>query len=1104
VFKSTKKGNMPVPQKWSGQDRRFGETLKNSVDVLAGFNGNPLDRAITARDLLDSGIARLAVGSITFSGGSNGLAPTGNIPTYDVPPAPTNLSARGAFQNIILTWNLESYIGHSYVEVYRHTSDVIADASLTAQVSGAIVGIYSDSTGPSADFYYWVRAVNENGVAGPFNSSTGTRGQTAADVDLLLGVLTDAITESELATDLQTEIDKISGDIYVAGSVASQVAAEAILRAAAVSGEATARAAALSAEASARATAISSSADALQAQLNDFTGIAAWDSAESYSIDDKVRHDDKLWSADAASSDSEPTYSNGASTNSDWELTGDYTSLASVTANNSAAITAINNVSTDSSSAAAVAFKALSGEVFAADGTSLLATGSALTGLTTDVRDIYTAADGDDPASGLLASAQASITGLNGEVFAADGSSLLATGSALTGLTTDVRSIYTVGDDTVDPVVPASGILASVQSDVTTLNGEVFNEDGSSLLATGSAVTGLTTDVRYIYTAADGDTAASGILASVQSDVTTLNGQVFAADGSSLLATGSAVSGLTTDVRDIYTAADGNTPASGILSSVQSDVTDLNGEVFDEDGASLLATGSAVSGLTTDVRDIYTEADGDNPASGILASVQSDVTDLNAEVFAANGASLLATGQSVTSLTNNVNTIYDADGGVDDDGNAIPSGLVASSQEEITALKGAVFNGDGDVKLASGSSVSTLTNNVNAIYDADGGLDGDGNAIPSGLLTSAQSSITALQGAVFDEDNGVKLAEAAAVETLETEVYGDGSAGASRIDGLYTALFDDEGDLFASASALEALDTAVTGEGGIASKVTNIAAAMYTDSDTTGSSLFATSANLDTVTAQVFPDGLTETSRISQLSSALYTNGNPDDGVKLASADFVSNINTAVFGDGTTQTASANKVDTLQVVVEGADGNGGIKNAIETTQEIVGDSTSGLQAQYTVKIDTNGAVAGFGLASTSNAAGNITSEFIVNADRFAIMRGGSNAAAATIPFAVVPAGTVDGVNIPAGVFMTDAFIRNGTIVNAKIKNLAIDDAKIASLNADKITAGTIDASKVTLSGVSPSFQIKSATTGQRMEMDADVIRVFDSGNVLRVKLGNLS
>lgn len=1051
MFKSTKKGNMPVPQKWSGQDRRFGETLKNSVDVLAGFNGNPLDRAITARDLLDSGIARLAVGSITFSGGSNGLAPTGNIPTYDVPPAPTNLSARGAFQNIILTWNLESYIGHSYVEVYRHTSDVIADASLTAQVSGAIVGIYSDSTGPSADFYYWVRAVNENGVAGPFNSSTGTRGQTAADVDLLLGVLTDAITESELATDLQTEIDKISGDIYVAGSVASQVAAEAILRAAAVSGEATARATALSDEATARATAISSSADALQAQLNDFTGIAAWDSAESYSIDDKVRHDDKLWSADAASSDSEPTYSNGASTNSDWELTGDYTSLASVTANNSAAITAINNVSTDSSSAAAVAIKALSGEVFAADGTSLLATGSALTGLTTDVRDIYTAAEGDDPASGLLASAQASITGLNGEVFAADGSSLLATGSALTGLTTDVRSIYTVGDDTVDPVVPASGILASVQSDVTTLNGEVFNEDGSSLLATGSAVTGLTTDVRYIYTAADGDTAASGILASVQSDVTTLNGQVFAADGSSLLATGSAVSGLTTDVRDIYTAADGNTPASGILSSVQS-----------------------------------------------------DVTDLNAEVFAANGASLLATGQSVTSLTNNVNTIYDADGGVDDDGNAIPSGLVASSQEEITALKGAVFNGDGDVKLASGSSVSILTNNVNAIYDADGGLDGDGNAIPSGLLTSAQSSITALQGAVFDEDNGVKLAEAAAVETLETEVYGDGSAGASRIDGLYTALFDDEGDLFASASALEALDTAVTGEGGIASKVTNIAAAMYTDSDTTGSSLFATSANLDTVTAQVFPDGLTETSRISQLSSALYTNGDPDDGVKLASADFVSNINTAVFGDGTTQTASANKVDTLQVVVEGADGNGGIKNAIETTQEIVGDSTSGLQAQYTVKIDTNGAVAGFGLASTSNAAGNITSEFIVNADRFAIMRGGSNAAAATIPFAVVPAGTVDGVNIPAGVFMTDAFIRNGTIVNAKIKNLAIDDAKISSLNADKITAGTIDASKVTLSGVSPSFQIKSATTGQRMEMDADVIRVFDSGNVLRVKLGNLS
>ena len=215
-----KKGNMPVPAKWSGQDRRFAETLKNSVDILAGFNGDPLDRAITARDLLDSGIATLAAGSTVFSGGSADLSltSTGNLPTYDVPPAPTNLSADGAFQNIIVTWNLESYAGHSYVEVYRHTSDAIAAATLIAQVSGTVAGIYADSTGPTADFYYWVRAVNENGVAGPFNSSVGTRGQTAPDVSFLLTTLNGAITSGELATSLSTPIGQIAGMSVTLGS----------------------------------------------------------------------------------------------------------------------------------------------------------------------------------------------------------------------------------------------------------------------------------------------------------------------------------------------------------------------------------------------------------------------------------------------------------------------------------------------------------------------------------------------------------------------------------------------------------------------------------------------------------------------------------------------------------------------------------------------------------------------------------------------------------------------------------------------------------------------------------------------------------------------
>ena len=54
------------------------------------------------------------------------------------------------------------------------------------------------------------------------------------------------------------------------------------------------------------------------------------------------------------------------------------------------------------------------------------------------------------------------------------------------------------------------------------------------------------------------------------------------------------------------------------------------------------------------------------------------------------------------------------------------------------------------------------------------------------------------------------------------------------------------------------------------------------------------------------------------------------------------------------------------------------------------DVNGELKGQYTVKIDANGAVAGFGLASTTTSLGTNESEFYINADRFAIMRGGSD------------------------------------------------------------------------------------------------------------------
>lgn len=179
--------------------------------------------------------------------------------------------------------------------------------------------------------------------------------------------------------------------------------------------------------------------------------------------------------------------------------------------------------------------------------------------------------------------------------------------------------------------------------------------------------------------------------------------------------------------------------------------------------------------------------------------------------------------------------------------------------------------------------------------------------------------------------------------------------------------------------------------------------------------------------------------------------------------------------------ALASQITTLSATVDG--------NAASLQQEITtrASETGGLLAQYTVKTDIAGHVAGFGLASTaSNAAP--TSSFIVRADQFAVAPPSVSSTAAptanlykgmvwvdtsvtpsvtryytgsawsvtpqALPFVVQTSPTtLNGVEVLPGVYMPAAFIMDGSIGNVKIGNAAIDDAKVVSLSAAKLTAG---------------------------------------------------
>jgi hypothetical protein len=130
-----RKANQNVPITWGVNEKRFGESLKENLDILLGHRGQPLERAVTFKDLLDTKVLSLAgnVSQSTATGNPSDFEVDSGEITAQPPVAPTSLAASGAFQNIILTWNLNTYVGHSHVEIHRHTSDSISDATLVAQ-----------------------------------------------------------------------------------------------------------------------------------------------------------------------------------------------------------------------------------------------------------------------------------------------------------------------------------------------------------------------------------------------------------------------------------------------------------------------------------------------------------------------------------------------------------------------------------------------------------------------------------------------------------------------------------------------------------------------------------------------------------------------------------------------------------------------------------------------------------------------------------------------------------------------------------------------------------------------------------------------------------
>jgi len=76
-----------------------------------------------------------------------------------------------------------------------------------------------------------------------------------------------------------------------------------------------------------------------------------------------------------------------------------------------------------------------------------------------------------------------------------------------------------------------------------------------------------------------------------------------------------------------------------------------------------------------------------------------------------------------------------------------------------------------------------------------------------------------------------------------------------------------------------------------------------------------------------------------------------------------------------------------------------------------------------------------------------------------------------------------------------------TNLNSELENAS--STEITTINGGLLKTGTIDVGLVTVAGTSASgIDVKSANSGERMEITSQVIKIFDA-TTLRVKIGRL-
>ena len=1035
----TARGSFPIPRDFSLEGKRFAQSVQDTLQQLKGEKGNILDRAVTFQDLIDTGIAKQ---TFSVTGGGSDFVIDDNNKKDGVAnaTAPTGFTASGAFQNILLSWDFPDYAGHSHTEIFVSNSNSFATRTFLAQTTASV---FSHQVGNAATKYYWIRHVNQNDEAGPFNSETGTSASTAVDVGAVMTQLSEEIKLLPGFSTLNTDMN-----ITISGTQRT-----------------------------------------LQATLETINTLASTASTNVTSLTTNTPR--------VIRSDSEPTQRpDGTSLQAgdiwiDTDSSPNVNELYVYTGSSFAATTAGSTSSSDTTLQ-----------------TQITSNGNAIS---QNASDILLVAGVSDRAN---ISTSINITSLNAAIT-----------NSTTGLSANANAISTLSST----VTNQGNTISTLSTNVTELQNTLTGFNSSSTVAT--AISGLQTQI----TANDND------VTNINTSITSLTGTV------------------DTKAR---TFIQDNPPTATAIGDLWIDSNDSNKlyRATATTNSNWVAVGDS-SGLHVFAQDNEPTA---RPDSSTLqeGDIWFDTND-NKKQYRYDGTNFVAVDD--TRITSNASAISTLQTNVSN-----INGTVSSNSSKITALENTVNHTSTGVD-ATATALNSLTSTVTSIpvnfiqanaptgslTTGDLWIDSDDNqlyrydgnnwvSVRDSLVTSNSTAITALQNTVNNGTSGVS-ANASAISTLQTEVFGSGSAGASRIDSLETSVTNNASGISTNASAISALTTKVNtknksfvGTDAPANDATNDLQTgdlwIETDDNNklyrwsgsawvplapTGLQTFAqsttpTATSIGDIwihtgdqnkiyrwngsTWQPLRDGLitANASSITAISSELgiafdarvtTNNGTKNLDVQtmasgsstahnITNADITNGVFLSLKGFSSTGGLSAEQLNrtfkvvsrltstTLRVEVAGTNANASATSSIVTNGATIGTNAGVLQlaetttntlgqadASYVLQVNSNGHIAGFVVQSSTSPSGQQTSNVVFQADRFAIVP--SSGSGQISPF-IVDGGTV---------FIDTANIKDGTIGSAKIESLTADLVNAVDIDADSIKTGSLSASFIDVSGL---------------------------------------